>query len=81
MSKAKSKSKSSSPKRKKSTKKKTYKQGSLKEAIYKLFDRKGVTKVTYKEVENLAKRVKPDTKFNKAHFAWYRGDYKKSKAK
>ncbi len=72
---------SPSAKSNKSPKKKTYKQGSLKEAIYKLFDRKGVAKVTYKEVENLAKRVKPDTKFNKAHFAWYRGDYQKSKAK
>ena len=76
-----SKAKSTSTKRKKTTKKKTYKRGSLKQEIYKLFDRKGVAKVTYKEVESLAKRVKPDTKFNKAHFAWYRGDYKKSKAK
>ena len=62
MSKANSKSRSPNAKSKKSTKKKTYKQGSLKEAIYKLFDRKGVAKVTYKEVENLAKRVKPGRK-------------------
>ncbi len=55
MSKAKLKSKPVSPNRKKSTKKKTYKKGSLKEAIYRLFDRKGTTKVSYKEVENLAK--------------------------
>ncbi len=81
MSKPKPKSRSPRTKSKKSTKKKVYKQGSLKEAIYKLFDRKGIAKVTYKEVENLAKRVKPDTKFNKAHFSWYRNHYRKTKAK
>ncbi len=81
MSQSKPKPGSSSSKSKKSTKKKVYKQGSLKEAIYKLFDRKGVAKVTYKEVENLAKKVKPDTKFNNAHFSWYRNDYRKTKAK
>ena len=75
------KSKSQSAKSKKSAKKKTYKQGSLKEAIYKLFDRKGVEKVSYQEVEKLAKKVKPDTKFNKYHFSWYRNNYKKTKVK
>ena len=75
------KSKSPSAKSNKSVKKRTYKKGSLKEVIYKLFDRKGVAKVSYKEVEKLAKKVKPDTKFNKYHFSWYRNNYKKTKAK
>ena len=81
MSQSKAKSKSPRAKSKKSAKKKAYKRGSLKKAIYKLFDRKGVAKVTYKEVESLAKRVKPNTKFDKYHFGWYRNDYKKSKAR
>jgi hypothetical protein len=81
MKKSKPKSKSPSTKSKKSVQKKTYKRGSLKEAIYKLFDRKGVSKVSYQEVEKLAKSIKPDTKFNNYHFSWYRNNYKKSKAK
>jgi predicted transport protein len=46
-------------------------------AIYALFDAKGVDNVTYNECESLARRVKPDTKFNKNHFRWHKRAYKK----
>lgn len=48
-------------------------------AMYALFDVKGVDNVTYDECESLARRVKPGTKFNKYHFSWYKGVYKKQK--
>jgi len=75
------KSKPSNVKSKKTPAPKTQKKGSLKDAVYQLFDSKGITKVTYQEVENLAKKIKPDTKFNKYHFSWYRNNYKKTRAK
>jgi predicted transport protein len=46
-------------------------------AMYALFDAKGVDNVTYNECESLALRIKPGTKFNKYHFSWYKGVYKK----
>ncbi len=46
-------------------------------AMYALFDAKGVDNVTYNECESLARRIKPDTKFNRYHFNWYKGVYKK----
>jgi hypothetical protein len=56
--------------------------GSIIKAVYSLFDEKGVDHVTYKECEELAKQIKPDTAFNKNHFSWYKRDYRiKSDAK
>ena len=81
MKKSNPKSKAVSTKSKKSSPKKPQKKVSLKEAIYNLFDSKGVSKVSYQEVEKLAKKVKPDTKFNKYHFSWYRNNYKKTRSK
>jgi predicted transport protein len=46
-------------------------------AVYCLFDEKGVDNVTYEECEALAKRIKPNTAFNKNHFSWYKRDYEK----
>jgi predicted transport protein len=48
-------------------------------AMYALFDTKGVDNVTYDECESLAKRIKPDTKFDRHHFSWHKGKYKKRK--
>ncbi len=49
-------------------------------AMYALFDAKGVDNVTYNECESLARRIKSGTKFNKYHFSWYKGVYKKQKS-
>ena len=46
-------------------------------AIYDLFDEKGIENVTYEECETLAKKIKPDTKFNPNHFSWYKNEYRK----
>jgi len=46
-------------------------------AIYSLFDRKGVENISYEECEAIARRIKPETKFNRYHFSWYKGVYKK----
>jgi predicted transport protein len=45
--------------------------------MYALFDAKGVDNVSYDECESLARHIKPNTKFNRSHFSWYKGDYKK----
>jgi len=50
--------------------------GSITGELYALFDEKGVDRVPYEEAEQLAKSVKPDTKFNKGHFSWYKRDYR-----
>lgn len=52
--------------------------GQVDRTIYKLFDEKGVDKVSYEECEALAKQVKPDTAFNKNHFSWYKNHYRKN---
>lgn len=51
-------------------------------ALYSLFDEKGVENVSYEECELLALSIKPNTKFNRGHFNWYKRDYriKKSEA-
>jgi predicted transport protein len=46
-------------------------------AMYALFDARGVDNISYEECESLARRIKPDTKFNRYHFSWYKGVYKK----
>jgi len=51
--------------------------GTIINAIYGLFHKKGVNEVTYEECETLAKRIKPNTAFNKNHFSWYKRDYQK----
>jgi len=50
--------------------------GTIIDAIYGLFDEKGVDRVTYEECETLAKQIKPNTAFNKNHFSWYKRDYR-----
>ncbi len=49
----------------------------IRKAIHALFDAKGLDNVSYNECESLAKEIKPETKFDKYHFSWYKGDYKK----
>jgi predicted transport protein len=50
--------------------------GTIIDAIYSLFDEKGVDNVTYEDCETLAKQIKPNTAFNKNHFSWYKRDYR-----
>ncbi len=50
--------------------------GGIGKAIYDLFDEKGIENVTYEECEALAKKIKPNTAFNKNHFSWYKRDYR-----
>ncbi|MHC4271794.1 MAG: hypothetical protein ACYST2_05730 [Planctomycetota bacterium] len=45
-------------------------------AIYDLFDETGIENVTYEECEIIAKKIKPDTKFNTSHFSWYKNKYR-----
>jgi hypothetical protein len=49
----------------------------IKHSVFELFDKKGVNNVTYQECESLAIKVKPDTKFGKSHFSWYKNEYKR----
>jgi len=51
--------------------------GVISQSVYELFDEKGIENVTYEECETLAKKIKPDTKFNKSHFNWYKNEYRK----
>ena len=60
---------------------KKYARGSLRKGIFAYFDHTGIDAVTYEETARPAKKIKPDTKFDKSHFAWYRNVYKKAKAK
>ena len=50
--------------------------GGIGKAIYTLFDEKGIDNVTYEECEIIAKKIKPDTKFNTNHFSWYKNKYR-----
>ena len=62
---------------KKSKKKvKKYQRGSLIYKIYAYFDEVGIDNVTYDKTEKLAKKIKPDTAFNKYHYSWYKNDYR-----
>lgn len=51
--------------------------GGIGKAIYDLFDEKGIENVTYEECKIIAKKIKPDTKFNPSHFSWYKNKYRK----
>ena len=53
--------------------------GTIIDAIYSLFDEKGIEKVSYEECETLAKQIKPNTAFNKNHFSWYKRDYREKR--
>jgi len=48
-------------------------------SVFELFDDKGVDNVTYHECESIAREVKPDTKFGKSHFSWYKNKYKRKR--
>jgi len=48
-------------------------------SVFELFDKKGVDNVTYHECESIAREVKPDTKFVKSHFSWYKNRYKRKR--
>jgi len=50
--------------------------GTITGELYALFDEKGIDGVTYQEAEDLAKRIKPDTKYDKGHFSWHKRDYR-----
>jgi predicted transport protein len=52
------------------------KRGRIGKTIYDLFDEKGLDNVTYEECEIIAKKIKPDTKFNTSHFSWYKNKYR-----
>lgn len=51
-----------------------YVRGTLIKSIYAYFDEKWPD-VIYEDTEKLAKQIKPDTKFNKYHFSWYKNDF------
>ena len=56
--------------------KKTYKRGALGQAMRDYIDGKGdPDKCDYETAEKLAKKIMPSTKFNKAHWAWYKNDW------
>ena len=52
------------------------KRGAIGKTIYELFAQKGVDQVTFEEARQLALAVKPDSKFNKGHFSWYKSHYR-----
>ncbi len=58
------------------TKQKEYVRGSLIKAIYEHFDKVGFDNIKYEDCLKLAKSLKPDTRYNKNHHAWYKNKYK-----
>lgn len=58
-------------------KKSKYKFGDLGKAIYKYFDSKGLDNVTYAESLKIAISTCPHSAYNKFHYAWYKGKYRK----
>jgi len=48
-------------------------------SLFKLFDKKGVDNTTYDECESIAREVKPNTKFGKSHFSFYKKKYKEKR--
>ncbi len=63
-------------KKKKKTRKSNYQRGDLGKAIFALFDKYGVDKVTFERALKAAKKAKPDTTYGKAYFSWHRNHYK-----
>ena len=60
----------------KKRKPKKYVRGTLICEMYRFFDKVGLDLATYDKCEKLAKKIKPDTKFNRYHHSWYRNDYR-----
>lgn len=50
---------------------------SITRAIYSLFEEKGADNVTVAEAIEVAKKLKPDTKFSKWHLYFHRCEFKK----
>ncbi len=57
-------------------KKKGIKRGALSAAIYAYFDHVGYAKMDYEVALGVAKKIKPDTKFQRSHYTWYRNKYR-----
>jgi len=53
-----------------------YPHTTIKEALFCLFDRKGVEGVTFEEARELAEKIKPDTKWGKSHLYYWKSRYK-----
>lgn len=49
---------------------------SLCSQIWDWFDKVGVDEVTYDDCKAFALKAKPDSKFNKNHFSWYKNKYR-----
>ncbi len=81
-SKEKAKAKAFEPKGKKEASagdKKTGRKPSVAAAMRELFAERGL-EATYAQAETAAKAAKPDTKFSRSHWAWYRAQHKKKGA-
>ncbi|KKL92804.1 hypothetical protein LCGC14_1880990 [marine sediment metagenome] len=65
-----------SDKKKKSKSKKGYQRGDLGRAIFALFDKVGVDKVTFTQAVKVAKAAKPDTTYEKSYFGWHKNHYR-----
>lgn len=53
-----------------------YERGSLGKAIYAYFDEVGVDNAIYEKSLEIAKKIMPNTKYNKGHYSWYRNKYR-----
>lgn len=69
----KTRAKAVSSKRKKKPKKKRI---TITALMYAYFDKVGLEKIKYERAKRIAQQVKPDTKFNRQHFSWYRNQYR-----
>ena len=63
-------------KKTKKSKKTKYQRGGLGKAIFALFDKVGVDKVTFERALKVAKAAKPDTTYGKAYFSWHKNHYR-----
>ena len=66
------------PKTKPKTKKSRtgYQRGALGKAIFDLFDKYGVDKVTFAQALKAAQKAKPDTTYSPGYFSWSKNDYR-----
>ncbi len=55
------------------------KRSTITNSLFDLFDKKGVDNATYDECESIAREVKPNTKFNRGHFSFYKMKYKEKR--
>ncbi len=58
------------------TKKKKKKGAGLFASLCVLFNKKGISKVTYAEAKTCAREAKPDSNLSEGHFRWYKKKYK-----